>query len=730
LDADESVVLVALAKGDSEKQLYSQSWYRVAGLKPRLRSHIQIQRQVFREKEWFVLQDHSNGRFHRISAEAYFVTGLMNGQRSMSEIWDAASIHLGDNLPTQEEIITLLSQIHRFDGLQSDLLPDMSELSERNQREKRSKLLGYLASPTSLKFPLIDPDKFLESTQFLFSPLFSWFGVLLWLSVVIYGLLLTGVHWAELTSNVTDRILSLENVLILSLVYPIFKAFHEFGHAYTVKRWGGEVHEMGIMLLVFVPIPYVDATSSYSFRDKKKRMLVGAAGIIVELFIAALAVVVWVNSGPGTVRAIAYNMMIIGGVSTLLMNGNPLIRYDAYYILSDFLEIPNLATRSSEFLGSFFKRHLLRIPEVQSTAYTTGEAFWLAFYGFASFIYRMFIMVAITLFIAGKFFIVGVLIALWTLFGFIVMPLYKLINHILSDSLMQRYRVRTLLVGGVAVALVLAAAFFVPIPSFTVVEGVVWVPIESQVNAGADGFVAKFLAKPDSMVRRGDPLIQCDAQKLQKEVNVLKGNLGEVESRYQLSTVTDRAAAEVLREEIVKSKAELNRAHERVNGLLIRSPADGVFLLPLAEDLPGRYVKKGAPLGYVVDFAHSVVRIVVDQDDVELIRNRTRKVEARLAGNLATVLSAAVVREVPAASNELPSLALSVSGGGSIALDPNESKKPQSFKKNFLFDVDLTGTNLKRVGERAFIRFDHIPETLAMRIYRNIRRVLIKKFDV
>lgn len=724
------MVLVAIARGQSEQQLYSQSWYRVAGLKPRLRSHIRIQRQVFRSKEWYVLQDNSSGRFHRISPEAYFIVGLMDGKRTMADIWDAASAHLGDRLPTQEEIISMLSQIHRFDGLQSNLLPDMAELGKRSLREKRGKLISYLASPTSIKFPLFDPDSFLQRTMPLVAPLFGWFGALIWLAVVCYGLILTGIHWGELTANVTDRVLSLENVLILSLVYPLFKAVHEFGHAYAVKRWGGEVHEMGVMLLVFVPIPYVDATSSYSFSDKKKRMLVGAAGILVELFLAALAAVVWVNAEPGTVRAIAYNMMIIGGVSTLLMNGNPLIRYDAYYILSDFLEIPNLSARSSEYLGNLAKRKLLGIAELPTTAASVGEAVWLFCYGVASFIYRMFIMTAITLFIAGKFFIFGVLIALWTLYGFIVMPLQKLIQHTMSDSLMQRYRLRSMLLAGVVAAAVVAVAAGVPIPSFTVVEGVVWVPVESQVNAGADGFVEKFLAAPNTVVRRGQPLIQCRAEKLDKEVRLLSGALGEVEARYQLSRVTDRSAAEILKDEIEKSRADLDRARERVGGLLIRSPADGVFLLPLAEDLPGKYLKKGTPLGYVVNFSHSTVRIVVDQDDVEMIRNRTKKVDARLASNLAAVIPASVVREVPAASKELPSLALSVSGGGSIALDPNESKKPQSFKNNFLFDVDLGGTPLSRVGERAFIRFNHVPETLAMRLYRNVRRVLIKRFDV
>ena len=723
------MALVAVVALHSEQNLYSQSWYRIAGLKPRLRSHIRMQHQSFRHKEWYLLQDNASGRFHRISSEAYFIVGLMDGKRTMAEIWDAASQQLGNRLPTQEEILTLLWQLHRFDGLQSDLPPDMDELSERHRKEKKGKLLSYLSSPTSLKFPLLDPDRFLERTKPFVAPLFSWFGLLLWLAVVGYGLLLTGIHWSELSSNITDRVLSLENVLILSLVYPVFKAIHEFGHACVVKHWGGEVHEMGIMLLVFVPIPYVDATSSYSFRDKRQRMLVGAAGILVELFLAALAAVVWVHVGPGSVRTVAYNMMLIGGVSTVLMNGNPLIRYDAYYILSDFLEIPNLANRSSEHLGYLIKRYLFRIPDIQTTAQSTGEAVWLGLYGVFSFVYRMFIMVAITLFIAGKFFVIGILIACWSIFGFILVPLKTVLLHLTSDPLLQRYRSRSLILGGGMMILVVLIITLLKIPSFTVVEGIVWVPIESQVNAGADGFITHFVATPDATVRRGAPLILCEAQSLNKEVHVLQGSLKEVEARYQLSRVVDRAAAEVLREELAKSQAALMRAKERASSLLIRSPADGVFLMPMADDMLGRFVKKGAPLGYVVDFSRSVIRIVVDQQDVELIRNRTRKVEARLAGDLATVLPAALVREVPAASQELPSLALSVDGGGSIALDPNQRNKPQSFTKHFLFDVELPGTTLTRVGERAFIRFEHLPETLAAKWYRSIRRVLIKRFD-
>ena len=293
---------MALVALNHAPNLYSQSWYRVAGLKPRLRSHIRVQRQVFRSREWFVLQDQATGRFHRISPAAYILIGLMDGNRTMAEIWEGAGVQLGDKLPTQDETLVLLSQLHQFDALQADLLPDMAEMDERSLRQQRSKLLQYISSPTSLRFPLLDPDRFLNATMPLVRPLFGWFGALLWLLVVGYGLLQTVLHWTELSANVTDRVLSLENMLVITLVYPLFKAIHELGHAYAVKRWGGEVHELGIMLLVFMPIPYVDATAAHGFRDKRQRMLVGAAGILVELFLAALAAVVWVNAGPGAVR--------------------------------------------------------------------------------------------------------------------------------------------------------------------------------------------------------------------------------------------------------------------------------------------------------------------------------------------------------------------------------------------------------------------------------------------
>src|SRR5262249_7717822 len=145
-------------------------------------------------------------------------------------------------------------------------------------------------------------------------PLFTWAGFAAWLALVAVGLVLALLHWPELTSNAADRVLATENVILLLGVYPLMKALHELGHAYATKVWGGEVHEVGALLLVFIPVPYVDASASAAFRRKRQRVVVGAAGIIVELALAAIAMIVWVQASPGLGRAIAFNVILIGGV--------------------------------------------------------------------------------------------------------------------------------------------------------------------------------------------------------------------------------------------------------------------------------------------------------------------------------------------------------------------------------------------------------------------------------
>ena len=712
----------------SSKTLFSQSWYRVADLVPRLRTHARFSRHVYRGSEWYVLQDFSTGRFHRFSPEAYFVIGLMDGKNTMGRIWESACERLGDNMPTQDEVINLLSYLHQADILQSDIPPDTEDMQKRSRREQSNRWLARLKSPAAMNFPLLDPDRFLEKTVHLIRPVLGRAGFALWFLLVAYAAVQAGAHWRELTADITDRVLSMQNVFLLALIYPITRVLHEFSHAYAVKRWGGEVHEMGIMLIAFMPMPYMDASASSAFENKWSRMAVGAAGIIMDVLLAAVALIAWTSIPPGAMRAVAYNVILIGGVSTFFLNGNPLLRFDAYYILSDLLEIPNMADRGNKYIGYLLQRYLLGVQDAVSPAQAEGEESWLALYAVCSFIYRIFISISIVLFIAGRFFIIGVALAIWTGFSVIFFPLYKTLRYVFSN--MRRRLARVLATAGVILIALAAAVLLLPLPSFTVTQGVVWAPEESQVFSGMDGFVMRVIARPGAIVSKGEPLIFCEAPELRAELNVLQASVREVEARYRASFVNNRAEAQALVHELERAKAKAARSAERLGEMVVRSPADGVFLLPKAEDLPGSYVRKGMPLGYVTDFNRLIARVVVNQTDVDHIRNHTRRVEARLAESVSTVVAARIEREVPAASRDLPSLALSIEGGGSFALDPKETRNPQAYEKLFQFEISMQGIQARGMGERVFIRFVHDPEPIAYLWYRNIRRVLLKRFDV
>jgi len=719
---------VAIKNSHSAKTLFSQSWYRVSDLLPRLRSHARFHRHSYRDRDWYILQDHSKGQFHRFSPEAYLVIGLMDGKHTLNDIWKTACERLDDDMPTQDEVIDLLAYLHQADIMQSDIPPDFKVLHQRGRKEKMGRWMAMLRSPVAMNFALLDPDSFLEKTLFLVRPFFSRAGLILWIVIVSFALAQVGIHWRELTSNVTDRVLSLQNIFALGLIYPVTRIFHEFGHAYAVKRWGGEVHEMGIMLIAFMPIPYMDASSSSAFYHKGQRIMVSAAGIMVDLLLAACGVIVWINAEPGMARVIAYNVILIGGVSALLLNGNPLLRFDAYYILADFLEIPNLADRGNKYIGYLLQRYLFGIRDAKSPAQATGEEFWFSLYAFAAFCYRILISISIIFFIAGRFFFLGIILAIWTSAAILLFPLVRLGRHIHQN--MHRSLPRIFLVAGVFAGLLAGVLFLVPFPSFTVAEGVVWAPEEARIFAGTDGFVVKFLALPGSRVLKGDPLYYCEAPELRAELEVLKAGLRELEARYRLSFVTNITEAQVLRERMVSARAKLARAEERFGEMVVRSPASGVLLMPKADDLPGSFVRKGIPMGYVVDFSRTVVRVVVNQADVDHIRYRTLKVEGRLASSVDTVYPARIEREVPGASKELPSLSLSLAGGGGVILDPNETEKPQSFENLFYFDITLEKAKARGIGERVYIRFVHNPEPIAFRLHRSIRRLLLKKFGV
>lgn len=709
--------------------LLSGSWYRVAPIRPRLREQAVIHRQRFRNTVWYVLEDRQNGKFHRLSAAANLAVALMDGRRTMEEIWDGVGQRAGDDPPTQDEMILLLAQLHGSDLLQAELPPDFAELAERSQKAARSDIVNRLKNPMALRIPVWDPDRFLDLTVFLARPFFSWFGVLVWAVLCLTGIGLAAQNWGALQAAGGAQLFNAGNMALMVLTYPIVKALHEAGHAYAAKAFGGHVHEFGFMLLILVPAPYVDATSATAFASKWQRILVSAAGIMVETGLAALALIIWLNAEPGLPREIAFNVMVIGGVSTLLFNGNPLLRFDGYYVLADFLEIPNLGTRANKYFFYLIQRYAFGMATAESPSHEASERKWLFLYAVGAFVYRVVLSLSISLLIARQFFFVGAALALLTLFSTFVMPVFKGAKFLLTAPALRHDRRRALAVtGGVLAALVIGVGIL-PLPYATVSQGIVWLPGEAEVRAGTAGVVTRFAdVGGEAEVTRGTPLVTLDDPGIAARLRVLEARIAELDARYAALQFTNRVqAAQVAqqRDHLEAQKADLERRQAQ---LIVTAPFEGHFI-KVSGNVPGSFVPQGQLLGYVLGGGESVVRVVVPQSEVDLVRAATDGIEVRYSFAPHRALKGRIVREVPTGQNDLPSLALAARAGGDIPIGHSADGTPVALERIFVVDVATARPegNLP-YGARAYVRFEHAPEPLYQRVVRAIRQTLLRVF--
>ena len=713
------------------ESLFSPSWYRVAGVRPRLRPHTAIHRQVFRDKVWHILQDHQTGRFHRLSPIANLMVCLMDGRRSMQEIWEAVGEKAKDAPPTQDDTIKLLSQLHSADLLQGEIPPDFNEIAERSETASRRRLLQRLRNPIAQRIPLFDPNRLLDLTLPLVRPFFTTFGFLCWLGLVGAGFTLAALHWSELTADVVDRVLAAENVALMMAIYPLIKSLHELGHAYATKIWGGEVHEIGVMMLVFIPMLYVDASASAAFAHKRRRIVVGAAGILVETALAALAMIVWINASPGLGRTVAFNVMLIGGVSTLLVNGNPLLRFDGYYIFSDLIEIPNLGARANSYFFYLIQKHIFKIPDLDSPLTEPGEAKWMLSYAVLSFIYRLSVSVGVALFLSTRLFFFGAILAFWAMASIAVTPVFKGLKFLATSPRLRSRRGRAaLIVGGASAALALAL-FVVPLPYATVVEGIVIVPDQAEVRARSEGFIATVSTQTGADVTPGQELVRLEDPNIKARVEVIEAQLEETRHRYIAIELVDRVQAQMLADQITHLTGRLETFRERERELSIVADQPGRFIMPRAADMMGRYVKRGDLIGYVIGDANVMARVAAPQSEIDVIRHRTVDVDAYMVENLARSVPAHIVRETPAAGRDVPSLALTTRGGGDIALDPSRTHRPEALFSLFLIDVELLESSRDHSqGSRVYVRFRHGDEAIAWRLIRAARQFFLGQFNV
>lgn len=451
---------------------FSESWHRVREVRARLRPQIRVHRQRFRGQRWFVLHDPFNNQFFRLTPSAYDFIARLDGSRTIHQAWEESLGVDPDGAPGQQDVIELLAQLYSANLLYADLPTDTVSLFERHRKRRRREITAKWLGAMFARFPLWDPDDFLRRVLPLANLIFNRWGLLAWIAMVGAGVKVAIDHFDALVAQGSE-VLDPSNLAVLYVATVLIKLFHEFGHAILCRKFGGEVHTFGVMLMIFTPMPFVDATSAWSFRQRWQRILVGAGGMIVELFFASIAALVWASTGPGWLNSLAFNIMFSASVSTVLFNINPLLRFDGYYILMDWIGLPNLYQRSVRYLRYLAERHLFGLKREKSPANNRGERRWLTGYGIAGGIYRVILFATITLFVANSFFVLGLIMAAFCVVAWVIVPLGRFIVYLASSPQLQRNRTRAIAVtlGGIAVIGALLA--WVPFPSSVGSFGVV-----------------------------------------------------------------------------------------------------------------------------------------------------------------------------------------------------------------------------------------------------------------
>ena len=693
---------------------------------------------------WHVLQDPANNQFFRLNEAAYRFVALLDGRRNVADAWKISNDQFGDMSPTQGEVIQLLGQLYSSNLLQADLPPDSEGLFKRYKKRVGREVKGYLSNLLFIRIPLIDPDKVLDRWVGVVGGLYTWFGFILWLALVSVGGWFVVSHWSAVTAQANDifkQMLDQQrlagNAALMFVCFWVIKIFHEFSHGFACKKFGvnsgsgGEVHVMGIMFMVFTPIPYVDASSSWAFRHKWHRAIVGMAGMYIELAIASVAAIVWANTGDKTlVHTVAYNVMLIGSVTTILFNGNPLLRYDGYYILSDLLEIPNLAQRSKDYLYYLVKKYVWRVRKPRNPAHTAGERGWFVFYGIASTIYRTIIVTAILYFVYRAVPVLGAVLAAMALAAWLFVPLYKFFAYLFTNQELSRTRGLAMVTTAVFIAMLVVGLGYVPCHDRIYAPGVVEPQDRRVVNALSDGTVT-FVAETDMPVQAGQPLIVADNRDLVAELDLYRKQLRAYEVQRQRA-VKEMADLRGIDEQIQSQKKLIADAEKDIEDLTLTSPIDGIWVLRNPH-LMGAYAKSTEPFGEVIA-DKLVIRVTALQEDAprivrECLDNPERsRVEIRVEGRPDLWMTGQIVKVERAATKKLPSPALAVGAGGSVTLDPSDRNGMTAEQEvlKFVIEVDPPAEGQPPIasGQRVVVQFNTPWKPLASQWWLKLIRLL------
>jgi putative peptide zinc metalloprotease protein len=617
------------------------------------RPDLEFHRQVYQNNPFWLVKDPISLEYQRLCREEFFILNLLDGSNSLQDIKEAFEREFAPRRIDVHYLQQFLGSLHQKGLVTATTAGQGYKLRHRCEKKWWYKVRAMLANPLAIKWRGFDPggliDKMLPYTRWGFHR-FSVVGVIVF---AIAALILVLMNWSTFQSKLPSfhQFFSTSNWIYLGISLAIVKILHEFGHGISCHKFGARSHELGFMLLVLTPALYCNTTDSWRLKSKWQRAAIGAAGIYVELFLAALATFVWWYSVPGTVNQLALSTMFVCSVNTILFNGNPLLKFDGYYVLADLIEVPNLKTRSSNMVLGWIQRVMLGI-KVDTDPYAPKKWRWLVvLYAIAAPLYRVFIVFSIMVFLTnvlepyGLQF-VGWIIGTWGIVLMIVSPLWKTFRYLQVPGRRQQMKMKTATMMFGAAAIALLAIFFVPLPCYVMAPFTV-VPREGiNIYVDGTGTLESILVEPDQHVNAGDPIALLRETANELEYVSIASRLNELNVAHQLveqsSYSRPREAVQRLEllESIKSTSDQLSKQCQNMERLIVRAPASGKLIpaghipenampnalptlsgWPLQQDNIGARLDVGQLVGQISPSDQVEIIVAIDQRDIELVEN-------------------------------------------------------------------------------------------------------------
>ena len=578
----------------------------------RKRGDLTARRHIYQGEVFWIIKEPVGLNYYRFPHDSYFVLQQLDGKRNLEEIEAAYNEEFSPRKLTIEKLQSFIGSLHKAGLIQAAAPGQGVELLKRRKKTRRQKLFSAFGNVLALRFRGVDPDRILNALIPWTWWMFTRPALIVALTAAFAALMSIFVNWDLFMSRLPTFNQFFDPVSwgFLAVILAFVKILHEFGHGLSCKRFGGECHEMGFMMLVLTPCLYCNVSDSWTLPNKWHRAAIGAAGIYVELILATIATFLWWNTEQGMVNQLCLQMMTVCSISTILFNGNPLLRFDGYYILSDIMEIPNLQQKSSAALTDILKKRWLGFEKTHTQMMPTRNIPMFALYAVASIAYRWFIVIAILTFLNRVFEpwglqVIGQIIAVMSIGTMVGMPAYKLYKFLKNPGMRYQIKMRrTLLIGGGFLAFV-TIGMAIPFPYYVHCEFTVRSKDSANVYVLTPGEVKQILVKPLAQVAEGEPIIELENLQAQGQLDGIESSLREKKAelallraqslRGDVSAISGLAMAESeiesLRELQIKTKMKIDR-------LVLRAPISGT-VLPVVEATQAQQAKQSplsAPL--------------------------------------------------------------------------------------------------------------------------------------